>query len=194
VGFLGRVVSIKDLKTLLRAARLVCDQLPDAQFLIAGPTDEEPEYSRECVELTQQLKLEESVQFLGMRSRDEVLPLMDVMALTSVSEGLPFVLLEAMACGVPIVTTEVGACRELVEGRPEEDPPSGPCGIVTEIGATEQLARALVTLLTDRALQERMTHSGRDRVLRHYHERDVLQRYRHVYEHLMTRSPVQRPS
>lgn len=192
VGFLGRVVSIKDVKTLLRAARLVCDQLPDARFLIAGPTDEEPEYSKECVDLMQQLKLEDSVRFLGMRNRNEVLPLMDVMALTSVSEGLPFVLLEAMACGAPIVTTDVGACRELVEGRPDEEPPAGPCGIVTEIGATEQLARALVTVLTDHAMQEQMSRAGRDRVLRHYHERDVLQRYKRAYEHLMSCSPVQK--
>lgn len=190
VGFLGRVVSIKDVKTLLRAARLVCDALPDTQFLIAGPTEEEPEYYSECVDLTQQLQLDGNVQFLGLRKRDDVLPLMDVMVLTSVSEGLPFVLLEAMACGVPIVSTDVGACRELIEGRQGEDPPLGACGIVTEISATDQLARGLVQVLSDRALQEQMSRSGRERVLRHYHERDTLGDYRQIYENLMAVAPA----
>jgi glycosyltransferase involved in cell wall biosynthesis len=188
VGFLGRVVAIKDVKTLLRAARLVCDSLPDAQFLIAGPTIEEPEYHRECEDLAQQLQLEGNVQFLGLRKREEVLPLMDVMVLTSISEGLPFVLLEAMASGVPIVSTDVGACRELLEGGHDENPPLGPCGVVTEIGATDQIARALIRLLSHRDLQDQMSHSGRERVQRHYHERHTLSLYRKIYESLMAPS------
>jgi glycosyltransferase involved in cell wall biosynthesis len=128
-----------------------------------------------------------------MQERDDVLPLIDVMALTSVSEGLPFVLLEAMACGVPIVTTDVGACRELVEGLPDEDPPSGPCGVVTAIGASEQIARALVAILSDRELQDRMSRSGRERVERRYHERHTLQRYRQTYERLITSSASPQP-
>ena len=190
VGFLGRVVSIKDVKTLLRTARLVCDVLPDAQFLIAGPTEEEPEYFQECQDLTQQLQLENNVRFMGLMKRDDVLPLMDVMVLTSVSEGLPFVLLEAMASGVPIVSTDVGACRELIEGRQGEDPPLGSCGIVTEIGATDQLARALVYVLSNRQAQAQMSEAGRERVLRHYHERDTLGDYQQIYTQLMAVSPV----
>jgi glycosyltransferase involved in cell wall biosynthesis len=188
VGFLGRIVSIKDVKTLLRTARLVCDALPDARFLIAGPTDEEPEYHRDCVELTQQLQLADNVRFVGMRQRDEVLPLLDVMLLTSISEGLPFVLLEAMAVGMPIVSTDVGACRELVEGRQDENPPLGPCGFVTSIGDSDQLARALVCVLTDREVHDQMSRAGRARVERHYHERDVLGSYRRIYERLMASS------
>jgi glycosyltransferase involved in cell wall biosynthesis len=185
VGFLGRVVSIKDIKTLLRAARLVCDELRDAQFLIAGPVDEEPQYHDECLDLVQQLQLSGSIHFLGLRNREEVLPRMDVMVLTSVSEGLPFVLLEAMASGIPIVTTDAGACRELVEGRSGDDAACGACGIVTEVGATEQIARALVSILPDRDLQKRMSRSGRERVERHYHERNTLDRYQRIYTNLL---------
>ena len=185
VGFLGRVVTIKDVKTLLRAARLVCDELPDAQFLIAGPTDEEPEYHRDCVELTQQLQIENNVQFLGLRRREDVLPLMDVMVLTSISEGLPFVVLEAMASGVPLVSTDVGACRELLEGRPGEVPPLGACGILTEIGNTDQIARSLVRILTDPELQQQMSEAGRMRASQHYHERNTLDDYRQIYEQLI---------
>lgn len=190
VGFLGRVVSIKDVKTLLRAARLVCDHLPHARFLIAGPTTEEPEYYQECLDLTRQLHIEANVEFLGLRKRDDVLPLMDVMVLTSISEGLPFVALESLASGVPMVSTDVGACRELLEGRPDENPHLGAAGIITEIGNTDQIARALLHLLTDREAQEHMSASGRARVEIHYHERGVLDSYRKLYDRLMQGSPV----
>ncbi len=189
VGFLGRVVSIKDVKTLLRSARLVCDQLPQARFLIAGPTAEEPEYYQECLDLTQQLGLEQSVQFLGMRKRDEILPLMDVMVLTSISEGLPFVALESFATGVPIVSTDVGACRELIEGRSDEAPPLGAAGSITEIGNTDQIASALIKILTDRKLQTSMSEAGRRRARDHYHESHVLTSYRQLYQGLIDNPP-----
>ena len=191
VGFLGRVVSIKDVKSLLRAARLVCDQLPDARFLIAGPTSEEPEYFQECEELTCQLHLEGNVEFLGLQKRDDILPLMDVMVLTSISEGLPFVALESLASGVPMVSTDVGACRELLEGAADEDPPLGAAGLVTEIGNTDQIARALIQLLTDRALQNQMSEAGRARAQNYYHEVGILTSYHQLYQNLIDASSLQ---
>ena len=193
VGFLGRIVPIKDIKTLLRAARRVCDSLPDVQFLLAGPLDEDPEYARECVALTAQLGLGAQVHFLGLRQRDEILPLMDVMVLSSVSEGLPFVMLEAMACGVPIVSTDVGACRELVEGQPAESPPLGACGVVAAIGDSDQIARALVTLMNNKDLQDRMATAGRERVYRSYHESRTLGTYWEIYRQLASPAPVALP-
>lgn len=193
VGFLGRVVSIKDVKTLLRAARFVVDQLPHARFLIAGPTSEEPEYFAECTDLTRQLHIEPNVEFMGLRNRNDVLPLMDVMVLTSISEGLPFVALESLASGVPMVSTDVGACRELLEGRPDETPALGPAGLITEIGNTDQIARALVRVLSDATLQQQMSDAGRARVETYYHERGVLDSYRKLYEQFMApgaRSPI----
>jgi len=194
VGFLGRVVSIKDVKTLLRAARLVRDVLPNARFLIAGPTTEEPEYFNECVELTRQLHLTSEVEFMGLRKRDDVLPLMDVMALTSISEGLPFVAIEALACGVPLVSTDVGACREICEGMPDENPPLGAAGFIAPVGDTEQIARALIRLLEDRDLQRRMSDAGRLRAREHYHERRTLGAYKDLYERLMRPSEVENAS
>jgi len=185
VGFLGRVVSIKDVKTLLRSARLVCDQLPHARFIIAGPTAEEPEYYQDCLDLTEQLGLNSNVEFLGLRKRDDVLPLMDVMVLTSISEGLPFVALESFATGVPIVSTDVGACRELIEGRADETPALGAAGLVTEIGNTDQIARALIQILTDQKLQTQMSEAGRSRARDHYHERHILASYRQLYQKLI---------
>ena len=185
VGFLGRVVPIKDVKTLLRAARLVCDAVPHARFLIAGPTSEDPEYFQECQGLAQQLQLTGQVDFVGLCQRDDVLPLMDVMVLTSISEGLPFVVIESMASGVPLVCTDAGACRELLEGTIDEKSSPGASGLVAPVGDTEQIARALIRLLTDPALQQRMSEAGRIRAHEHYHERRMLDAYESMYQKLM---------
>ena len=190
VGFLGRVVSIKDVKTLLRAARLVCDRLPEAKFLIIGPTDEEPEYFAQCTELSSQLELHNSVIFPGPQSPLKAMPQMDVMVLTSVSEGLPFVVLEALAAGVPIVSTDVGACRELLQHREDQPDAADACGLITEAGNASQIASALVQLLTDHTMNHAMGEAGRRRVRLHYHEKQALGAYRDLYESLIQSSPA----
>lgn len=186
IGFLGRVVSIKDVKTLLHTARKVCDALPDARFLIAGPAEEEPEYVEECLELSGQLNLRHCVEFIGPVKREHFLPQLDLMILTSVSEGLPFVVIESLASGVPVVSTDVGACAEILDGRPDDSPPIGPCGLVAEVGAPDALAAACVRLLTDPALLQSMSENGRALANRHYHERIALGAYRRLYDSLMS--------
>lgn len=181
VGFLGRVVSIKDVKTLLRTARKVCDQLPGATFLIAGPTEEEAGYHDECLELVQQLNIGASVKFLGPTDRDEFLPTIDVMILTSISEGLPFVIIESLAAGVPVVSTDVGACSELLMGRPDESPAHGRAGLIADIGNSDQLARHVIHLLSDPQLADAMTEAGLKRVRQLYHEDAIKAAYHQLY-------------
>lgn len=181
VGFLGRVVSIKDVKTLLRAARKVCDVLPQATFLIAGPSDEEPEYYKECLELVNQLHLNKQVSFLGPTQRNDFLPTIDVMLLTSISEGLPFVIIESLAAGVPVVSTDVGSCSELLNGRDGESPAHGPAGLIAEIGSSDELASHLIRLLTDNATLDAMADAGLKRVRQLYHENAIQRAYRDLY-------------
>ena len=69
--------------------------------------------------------------------------------LTSFSEGQPLVILEAYACGLPVIATDVGACREMIEGRTEEDRGIGPSGIVTRVATPQETAAALVRLARD---------------------------------------------
>lgn len=178
VGFLGRVVGIKDVKTLLRAARLVVDRCREAQFLIAGPTDEDVEYAEACVQLVEQLDLDHHVKFLGSRQRDEFLEEIDVMVLTSVSEGLPFVIIESFAAGVPVVSTDVGSCRELIEGKGDG---LGAAGGVTPIGDPQATAAALLPILNDPELRRSMGEAGRARVAAKYDQQQVVQRYKELY-------------
>lgn len=182
VGFLGRVVQIKDVKTLLKCARLVINALPDAQFLIAGPMDEEPSYAAECQTLAHHLGISSQVKFMGPTNAEDFLTELDVMLLTSISEGLPFVVLESFAAGIPIVSTDVGACRELIEGRLNEKPSFGTGGFVVPVGNAEMLADALIRILTDPLLGDQMGDAGRQRAEVHYARDTVVNRYRQLYQ------------
>ena len=190
VGFLGRMVRIKDVKTLIRAARIVCDACPDANFVLAGPTDEDPEYFKACEDLRSQLGLEDQVKFVGLKKREEFIVDVDVMVLTSVSEGLPFVVLEAFAAGLPVVSTDVGSCRELIDGKPDESPHLGNAGLITSIAQPEETARALIKLLKNSVLQKEMGSAGLKRAELHYDQTNVVRRYEELYT-LKDRTPAE---
>ncbi len=181
VGFLGRIVSIKDVKTLLKAAGLIHATRPDVQFLLAGPTDEDPAYFRECEAIVERAGLGQVVKFSGSMTLQEFLPAVDLVVLSSVSEGLPFVVLEGFAAGLPLVTTDVGACRELLEGRPGESPAHGTGGFVTPIGDAERLADAILVLVNDPALAARMGEAGRSRTTALYAQQDVVRKFKELY-------------
>jgi glycosyltransferase involved in cell wall biosynthesis len=181
VGFIGRVVPIKDVKTLLRAARLVCEKCPNVEFLMAGPYEEDLGYFEECQKIVKLLDIEDQVKFLGMQKLMEILPRIDVMVLTSISEGLPLVILEAHASGIPVVATDVGACRELIFGRVPEDRALGTSGRVTKILSPPETASALLSLLQNPREWRRAGEAGRRRVEDHYTMSSVLEAYRHLY-------------
>ena len=175
VGFLGRVVPIKDVKTLLRAAALVVRELPETQFVIAGPTDEEPAYYHSCIELAHQLDISENIHFAGTVKPADFFREIDVNVLSSVSEGMPFSILEGFAVGIPAVSTDVGACREMLEGRDDDD--FGSAGMLVPVREPGLLANALIEVLKDSELRTAMGTAARARVNRSYVQDDVMNRY-----------------
>lgn len=178
VGFLGRIVSIKDVKTLIRAAKHVCDEISDAEFLLVGPTDEDPEYFESCQALIRDLNLDSRVTLTGPKKLEEALPLFDIMVLSSISEGLPFAVLESFAANIPVVSTDVGSCSELIHGFSGNELPGG---IVVPVADAAQLAEAIITLLKDRSLQNTYGNNGKERVYRCYQEEDVMRRFQNHY-------------
>jgi glycosyltransferase involved in cell wall biosynthesis len=181
IGFLGRVVPIKDVKCFLRAMKAVVAELPAVEGWIVGPTAEDESYARECVELTAALGLERNVKFTGFQRLEDVLPHLGLLVLTSISEGLPLVILEAFASGLPAVTTDVGACRELIEGRSAEDRALGAAGAVLPIADPEGVARAAIALLRDPARWRAAAQVAYQRAEAHYAEARVVDAYRQIY-------------
>lgn len=185
-GLIGRVVPIKDIKTFIRTIRVAVNSEPELQGWIIGPTEEDPDYVQECELLVKSLGLEESVLFLGMQNVAEILPQLGVCMLTSISEAQPLVLLEAMAAGIPCIASEVGSCREILEGMNPEDKKIGQCGYVTNIADPNQASEALIKLLTNSSEWRRMGDNGYKRVKKYYQEHTMYSRYKSLYEDHLT--------
>jgi glycosyltransferase involved in cell wall biosynthesis len=183
VGFVGRVVRIKDVKTFLRAMHIVADTIPSLQVLVVGPTDEEEDYFDDCKRLVDTLGLTHVVRFVGQARVNDIYPLLDVLVLTSLSEAQPLVLLEANCAGVPAVASNVGACDELLLGRTAEDRALGPSGILTAVASPLETAEAVIRLWRDPPLRQRMQQAGMRRVEAYYRQSDLLAAYRSIYAH-----------
>jgi polysaccharide biosynthesis protein PelF len=181
LGLIGRVVPIKDIKTFIRAVRTLIDTRPDAQGWIVGPEDEDPSYVSECKDLVDSLGLENSVKFLGFQNVLEILPQLGLVVLTSISEALPLVVLEAFASGVPCLATDVGSCRELIEGRGEEDRALGAAGSVVFIADPEGTARAALALIDNPERWLAAQQAGLARVKRYYDDKLMFSSYRNLY-------------
>nr|WP_323118944.1 GT4 family glycosyltransferase PelF [Burkholderia alba] len=182
---IGRVVPIKDVKTFIRAMLTVLRHEPDAQAWIAGPEDEDETYSLECRNLIESLGLAERVRLLGFRRIDELLPQVGVLVLSSISEALPLVVLEGFAAGVPAVVTDVGACRELIEGRDADDAALGAAGRVVQIADPAALADAALELLRDDAAWLAAQRAGMARVERYYTQEQMIDAYRTRYARMI---------
>lgn len=178
LGAVIRAVPIKDLKTMIHAFDLVRRRMPEAKLYLIGPTDEDPEYYQECLDLIRNLECT-GITFVGRVNVAEWYGQMDILLLSSVSEGQPFVILEAMASHRPVIATDVGSCRELVEGNEDG---FGPSGMIVPVMNPSLMARAILQLGSDRAMQRAMGEAGFRRVDRFYREEDFLAAYEKEYE------------
>lgn len=184
VALIGRVVPIKDIKTYIRAIDALRRTVPNVEALILGPDDEDPEYAAECRALVDYLGLGGHIRFLGRVRIADYLGRIDVLALTSVSEAQPLVILEAGAAGVPTVATDVGACREMIEGPPTEQPALGHGGAIVALSSPVATAEALSRLLIDDAWWQQCSRAIRARVNRSYNKTVIDRVYGDLYERM----------
>jgi glycosyltransferase involved in cell wall biosynthesis len=184
VGFVGRVVPIKDLVTFIRAVDIALNDV-ELEARVIGPAEEDPGYATRCRQLVSRLGRSESILFVGPMPPAKIYGDLDVVVLTSFSEGQPLVILEAYAWGVPVIATEVGACREMIEGRSDEDRKIGASGFVTRVASPKETAAAIVRLARDVRLRWQMGAAGHRRVTTFYQRRDMLARYRALYTGLI---------
>ena len=120
-----------------------------------------------------------------MQKIDDVLPQVDLLVLTSISEGLPLVIIEAFSAGVPVVASDVGACRELIEGKDAEDQALGKAGVVTQIANPEATAQGCLSLLQNSTIWQQAQHTALKRVEKYYDKTNIWQQYQHLYTEMM---------
>lgn len=182
ITLIGRVVSIKDIKTFIRAIRIVQTKIPDIEGWVVGPMDEEPEYSQECLNMVETFNLQENIKFLGFQNILDILPKTGILTLSSISEGMPLVVLEGFAAGVPAVTTDVGSCKELIYGGlDEEDIALGAAGAVVSIANPGALAEGYLKLLEDEGYWYSCQQSALNRVRRYYTQQQFFDAYHSIY-------------
>lgn len=181
IGAVLRIVPIKDVMTLIRSFKIVKMSIEKVKLYLIGPTDEEPEYYQQCKNLIEILKLENDIIFTGRVDVKEYLKMVDVMVLTSISEGQPLVILEGMASGIPFVSTDVGSCKELLI----KDENEGPCGVITNLVSPDETASQIIRLLKNPEQREKIGRNGRCRVERTYSIDKFINNYKKIYKELM---------
>lgn len=186
IALIGRVVPIKDIKTFIRAMAILFEKIPDAMAWIVGPYDEDIAYYTECKELVNVLNLNQKVLFKGQQNIQTLLPTIDLMVLSSISEGLPLVIIEAFAAGIPVVATDVGACSELIYGTTGKDYALGAAGIIVEIANANSLASAASTLLENPERWKSAQKTALQRVRDYYSKDRFVDNYRKIYQEALS--------
>ncbi|WP_406693554.1 glycosyltransferase [Singulisphaera sp. Ch08] len=148
-GFIGRLVDQKAPDVLIRAFAIASRSLPQARLAIVGSGPLE-EVSRS---LAEELGVGSKVHWLGERDGNTVLPAFDLLALSSRKEGLPYVVIEALAAGLPVVATRPAGVEILVEHRHN--------GMVVPPNQPEAFAAALVEVMSDPETLQRYGRASR---------------------------------
>ena len=169
----ARLDYLKDHATAIRTFSRVLSQRKNTWLVLVG---EGPELAK-IRALVEQSNLTQRVLFLGLRSDvDRLVSAADVFLLTSISEGIPVTLIEAMAAGVPIVSTNVGGVSEVVE--------SGATGFLAQAGDDDALATHVMHLVTDGDLRRQMGMRGHERAWEMFSESQMHSGYLRLYEEM----------
>lgn len=153
--FVGRLAAVKGVPVLFEALKSVTADHPDVQLRLIGDGPERADLEIRAADMG----LSDHVEFCGYKSQTEVaeaLSTTDIFVLPSFAEGVPVVLMEAMAAQVPVVTTRIAGVPELVE--------DGVSGLLVPPGAVPALTAALKTLLGDATLRAQMGQAGQVKV------------------------------
>jgi glycosyltransferase involved in cell wall biosynthesis len=170
VGTVGRLAPVKDQVTLINAFALLAAAAPEARLVLVGDGPQRRALESRAMELG----LTDRVLLLGRRDDvHDIVPAFDVFALSSISEGLPLAVLEAMAAGLGLVVTAVGGVGEAVE--------RDVCGLHVSAREPEALGRALVRLHGDRALLERLGGAARARARARFDLSVMVRTYEDLY-------------
>lgn len=177
IGYIGRITEEKDLQTWLRVAANIARQYTKARFVIVGD-GASPRLQTELQEMATGLRISERIVFTGYRQDlQNIYAALDVFFMTSCREGLSNSILEAMAMGLPVVATDVGGTKELIE--------DGDSGYLLPVGDSTGMTAAILKLLGDQRLRSRMALAARKRVEEKFSFQVRLRRIEDLYEQLL---------
>jgi len=177
VGIVGRLTAIKNHELFLRSAKRVLEKNTNVKFVIVGGGELEAELKKVAVSLN----IQDEVIFLGWRK--DMLSIyadLDIVALTSLNEGTPVTLIEAMASGKAVVATSVGGVPDIVF--------DGQTGILVPSRDEEKFAKSIVNLLQDPSKRQDLGKHGREFAMDNYRKERLVANISKLYESLMSNS------
>ncbi|GIP61801.1 glycosyl transferase [Virgibacillus pantothenticus] len=174
IAHISNFRKVKRLPDIIRTFDLIHKQT-DSKLLLIG---DGPECGT-AMELVQDLGIEQNVLFLGKQKNvNDLLRISDLKLLLSEKESFGLVLLEAMACGVPCIGTNVGGIPEVIDHEKT--------GFLVDLAAIEQAASYAIQLLTDRELWKSFSNHAIKRVKDHFHSTHIVEQYEQLYDQLLS--------
>ncbi|MCX4802038.1 GT4 family glycosyltransferase PelF [Streptomyces sp. NPDC058682] len=176
LSWCGRIDPIKDLETLIRAYAFMREELPALRLRLFGPVPAGcEEYKLRLEKLAAELGVTDGITYEGrIEQVARAYAAGSVVMLSSISEGFPFSIIEAMSCGRTTVSTDVGGVREAV----------GDTGLVVPPREPETMARATLALLRDDERRAELGRLSRKRVVEKFTLHQSVDGFRHIYREL----------
>jgi glycosyltransferase involved in cell wall biosynthesis len=178
VTYTGRLVSYKGLPLLLRVWRTIQDQHPNAKLVLVGEGGLDIHNCESVLRhYVSEHGLERSVRFTGsVRNVPEYLQASDIFVFPTENEAFPLALIEAMASGLPVVTTPVGGIPDVVS--------HGQNGLLVPPNNGERLGKAISELIVDKELSLRLGQAGRQAVEERYSTDTIVERYAALFDRI----------
>lgn len=170
IGIIARLDPVKNHKMLLDAIYNIVKNKLSVHLWIVGSGKEKEKIEKE----TKRLEIEEYVSLLGERNDVPIiLNALDCLVLSSFSEGFPVTILEAMSAGLPIIATDVGGNREIIK--------NGRSGILVKSNSSEELAKAIISLMKDRKLREKIGLTAKQQFEKYYSMEKMIVEMTEIY-------------
>ena len=179
--YVGRLAAMKGLPVLFEALSRLKDHFPSVKLTVVGDGSERDEITA----IAQSLNLAKHIDFVGYKSQTEVreyLQASDIFVLPSFAEGVPVVLMEAMAAGVPVLTTQIAGVPELVT--------HDSSGWLVPPGEVAILTEGLATLINDTELRNRLGKAGQEKVTAEFNVVLEAQKLADIFQQTATSQPV----
>lgn len=154
IAFVGRLEKPKGVDKVVRSLALIKEQIPAAELVIIG----EGPFKHEISEIIREMDLQDSVFLPGRLKHDDVISELgkaDLFCFPSVTEGFPKVVVEAMACGLPVVASNVSVLPYLV---------GSDCGRILKVGTPENIAEAVMDCVHDPRVYTQLSHKAVEKV------------------------------
>jgi len=175
IGCIGRLSQEKGHQYLIDAMNTVCSIIPETHLVLVG----DGPLSKRLKEHVSALNLTLNIHFLGNRKDvNEIYPIFDIFALPSLSEGLSNVILEAMACHIPIIATDIRGNREILV--------HNETAILVPPALPSSLSEAILMLLEDPEKKDKLARAGREFVEKHFSLLRMVDNYAEMYRQLVS--------